>query len=168
MINNLIKIADNLDKLGLKKEANDVDAIIAKFAKASIKKPNKKLLKQLADETYETVLNNIEIAKSSENPDQSYKLWEGHIGLNIGWAKNRVAEAKKIIMKSKNDELSKSEKSDLKNLIYEAMEAACYTFPIPITHHKEEELEVFNTMNYAKACKCGGTTDNDWYDKNCT
>lgn len=183
MIKDLVKIADNFDSVGLTKEADAIDNLIRqiassnsdvedsslnKLAKATIKKPNKKLIKQLADETYETVLNNIEIAKSSENPNQSYKFWEGHIGLNIGWAKNRTAEAKKIIMKSKNEKLSASEKSELKKLIYEAMEAACYIFPIPITHHKEEDLKVFNEMNYAKACKCGEATDDDWYEKNCT
>jgi RNA binding exosome subunit len=167
MIENLIKIADQLDSKGYYKEAKQVDLLIAKIAKESIKKPNKKIVKQFADETYQCVLNNIDIAKASKDIDQSYKFWEGHIGLNIGWAKNRVSEAKKIIMKSKKEDLSKEDSSELKHLIYEAVEALCFALPIPTTHHKDDELKVFNDMNYAKACKCGETTDDAWYSKNC-
>lgn len=167
MIKDLIKIADSLDSLGLIREADAIDALIKCAAKSSPKKPNTKLLKQLAEETYNTILNNIEFAKSNENPGQAYEFWEGHIGLNIGWAKNRTAKAKEIILKSKGRDLSKEEKADLKKLIYEAMEAAVFTFPIPTTHHKVEDLEVFKGMSYSKACKCGETTDEDWYKKNC-
>lgn len=168
MIKDLIKIADSLDSLGLIREADAIDALIKSADKSSPKKPNTKLLKQLAEETYNTILNNIEFAKSNENPGQAYEFWEGHIGLNIGWAKNRTAKAKEIILKSKGRDLSKEEKADLKKLIYEAMEAAVFTFPIPTTHHKVEDLEVFKGMSYSKACKCGETTDEDWYKKNCT
>ena len=167
MIKNLIKIADTLDSLGLTKEANVIDDLIKSAAKSSPKKPNTKLLKQMAEETYQTVLNNIEFAKSDEDSDQTYKFWEGHIGLNISWAKNRTAEAKDIILKSKNRDLSKEEKVELKKLIYEAIEGAAFTFPIPTTHHKKEELQIFEGMSYAKACRCGETTDEDWYKKNC-
>ena len=168
MIKDLITLADKLDNLGLTKEADALDNLVKVAAKSSPNKPNKKLLKQLADETYKTVLNNIEFANSDEDPEEAFKFWEGHIGLNISWAKNRVAEAKKLIMKSKEGRLSAKEKSELKKLIYEAMEASVFTFPIPTTHHKKEELQVFKSMNYAKACKCGETTDEDWYKKNCT
>jgi len=167
MIKNLIKMADTLDSLGMTKEANAIDDLIKSAAKSSPKKPNTKLLKQLADETYNTILNNIEFAKSNEDSDEAYEFWEGHIGLNIGWAKNRTAKVKEIISKSKGRDLSKEEKADLKKLIHEAMEAAVFTFPIPTTHHKVEDLQVFKGMSYSKACKCGETTDEDWYKKNC-
>jgi ArsR family metal-binding transcriptional regulator len=168
MIDNLIKIADNLDSLGLFKEASEIDYLIAKVAKSSPKKLNKKLLKEIANDTYEAVLNNIGFARLDNNPNKAYKFWEGHIGLNIGWARNRTGEIKEIILKSKDRDLSKKEKTDLKKLVYEAVEAALFAFPIPTTHHKEEELLVFKGMNYAKACKCGETTDEDWYHENCT
>lgn len=143
-------------------------ATLYKLAKNSSGELDKHLLKRIADETYETVLNNIEFAKLDDDPDQAYKFWEGHIGLNIGWTRNRAGKTKEIILKSKNRDLSREEKSDLKKLVYETVEAALFTFPIPTTHHKVKELEVFKGMNYAKACKCGETTDDDWYDKNCT
>lgn len=168
MIKYLIKIADSLDALGLTKEASAIDELIKNAAKSSSKKLNTKLIKEIASETYETVLNNIEFAQSDEDQDEAYKFWEGHIGLNIGWARNRSGEAKDIILKSKNKDLSKEEKADLKKLIYEAVEAVIFTFPIPTTHHKKEELQVFNGMSYEKSCKCGETTDEGWYKKNCT
>jgi hypothetical protein len=167
MLKDLIKIADKLDSLGFNKEADEIDSLITKVAKTSVKKPNNALIKQMADEVYNSVINNIEFAKSNKNPAESYKFWEGHMGLNIGWAKNRVAQAKKIILKSKDNDLSKKEKADLKKLIFEAIESASYTFPIPTTHHKEKDLKVFNKMNYQKACKCGETEDEEWYKKNC-
>jgi hypothetical protein len=144
---------------------NKVEAFF-KIAK-SVKKPSKSIMKTMSKDIYDMVLNNIEFANSDEDKAEAYKLWEGHIGLNIGWAKNRIDSARDIILKAKDSELSKDDKQELKSLIDEAVEALYYSLPIPLTHHKREELSMFKDMNYEKACKCGQTKDEDWYDKNC-
>lgn len=138
-----------------------------KIAKRAPAKPSKSKFKEMSKDIYNLVLDNIEWASSEEGKKESYKMWEGHIGLNIGWAKNKVGLIKDIIMKSQNEPLTSEDKKELKLLIEEATEAFYYSLPIPLTHHKKEELEVFNDMNYQKACKCGETDDDDWYSKNC-
>ena len=113
------------------------------------------------------VLDNIEWASSDEEKKESYKMWEGHIGLNIGWTKNKIGLIKDIIMKSEKEPLSSEDKKELKLLIEEATEAFYYSLPIPLTHHKKEELKLFTDMSYQKACKCGETDDEEWYNANC-